>query len=39
LLIQPSPASISNFNRLILGDKNNPGGALQLKVYYVSSNL
>lgn len=39
LLIQPSPASISNFNRLILGDKNDPGGALQLKVYYVSSNL
>lgn len=39
LLIQPSPASISNFNSLILGDKNNPGGALQLKVYYVSSNL
>ena len=39
LLIPPSPASITTFNRLVIGDKNNSAGALQLKVYYVSSNL
>ena len=39
LLIPPSPASITTFNRLVIGDKKNSGGALQLKVYYVSSNL
>lgn len=39
LLIPPSPASITSFNRLVVGDQNNSGGALQLKVYYVSSNL
>lgn len=39
LLIPPSPASTTTFNRLVIGDKNNSGGSLQLKVYYVSSNL
>jgi len=39
LLIPPSPSSITTFNRLVIGDKNNSAGALQLKVYYVSSNL
>jgi hypothetical protein len=40
LLIPPSPASISTFNRLVIGDqKNSVGNALQLKVYYVSSTL
>jgi Domain of unknown function (DUF4270) len=39
LFIPPSPASISTFNRLVFGDKNNTGGALQLKVYYVSTSL
>ena len=39
LLVPPSPASITTFSRLVIGDQKNPGGALQLKVYYVSSNL
>lgn len=40
LLIPPSPASISTFNRVVIGDqKNAVGNALQLKVYYVSSTL
>ncbi len=40
LLIPPSPASISTFNRVVIGDQNNAAGnALQLKVYYVSSTL
>lgn len=39
LLIQPNPASISTFNRLVIGNQKNTGGTLQLKVYYVSSYL
>jgi hypothetical protein len=40
LLIPPSPASISTFNRVVIGDQKNAiGNALQLKVYYVSSTL
>jgi hypothetical protein len=38
LLTAPSPATISTFNRLVIGDKQNPKGSIQLKLYYVSVN-
>ncbi len=36
LLVPPSPAWITNLNRAVFGDKQNPKGSIQLKVYYVS---
>lgn len=37
LLLSPPPqAFTSNFNRLVIGDKNNPNGNIQLKLYYLT---
>lgn len=37
LLLSPPPANYpSNFNRLVIGDKNNMNGNIQLKLYYLT---
>jgi len=36
LLSPPTPAYGTNFNRLIIGDKNNTSSGVQLKLYYIS---
>jgi preprotein translocase subunit SecE len=36
LFIPPSPAYSNRLNRIIIGDKKNSEGAIQLKLYYVS---
>ena len=38
LLSAPSPAFQSDFNRLLVGDKNNSGGSIKLKLYYINVN-
>ena len=38
LVTPPSPATISTLNRLVIGDKQNQNGSIQLKLYYVSVN-
>lgn len=38
LLLPPSPANITTLNRMVIGNKQNTKGSIQLKLYYVSVN-